>query len=108
MHMKFSCSPYTRSEVQHIFTTSKSFNKIYHTASRKRERPWTTLGGLVPPTPDILGALALLRLLAGLLLRLLLGLLLLLLSLLLPFSIDISSKCLAVLPSLLQFFLDYS
>jgi hypothetical protein len=53
--------------------------------------------------------LALLRLLVGLILRLLLGHLLLLPSLLLvPFSIDILSKCLVVLPSLLQFFLGYS
>jgi hypothetical protein len=103
MHMKFSCSAYTRSQVQHIFTTSKSFNKIYQLAGRRRERTYTTLGGLLPPSPDNLGALVLLRLFAGLLLYLLLGLLLLL-----PFSIDISSKCLVVLPNLLQFFLSYN
>jgi hypothetical protein len=45
MHMKFSCLAYTRSQVQHIITASKSFNKIYQLASRRRERPWTTLGG---------------------------------------------------------------
>jgi hypothetical protein len=43
----------------------------------------------------------LLHLLAGLLLRLLLGLPLL------PFSIDISSKCFVILPSQLKFFLGY-
>jgi hypothetical protein len=76
--------------------------------------PWTTLGGLLPPSPDILGALALIeplghhhRLPPGLLLRLLLGLLLLSLGLLLlPSSIDISGQCLVVLPCLLKFFLD--
>jgi hypothetical protein len=106
--MKFSCSAYTRSQVQHIFTTLKSFNKIYQLVGWWRERPWTNLGGLLPPSLDILGALALLYLLAGLLLRLLSGLLLLLGLLLFPFSIDILSKCLVVLPSLLQFFLGYS
>jgi hypothetical protein len=67
-----------------------------------RERSWTTLKRLLPPSPHIIGALAHLRLLAGLLLHLLLDLLLL------PFSIDISSKWLVALPSLLQFFLGYS
>jgi hypothetical protein len=43
----------------------------------------------------------LLRLLAGLLLRLLSDLLLL------PFSVDISSKYLVILPSLMKFFLGY-
>jgi hypothetical protein len=91
----------------------KSFNKRYIIASRRRERPWTTLKGLLPPSPDILEALALIgppghhhRLLSGLLLRLLSGRLLLPLSLLLlPSSIDISSQCLVVLPCLLKFFL---
>jgi hypothetical protein len=93
----------------YIFTTSKSFNKIDQLAGRRRETPWTTLGGLLPPSLDILGASTLLRLLAGLLLHLLSGLLLLLLGfLLLPFSIDISSKCLIILPSVLQFFLGYN
>jgi hypothetical protein len=71
-------------------------------SSRRRERPWTNLGGLLAPSPDILEALALHRLLAGLLLCLLPGLLLL------PFSVDISSKCLVILPSLLKFFLGYN
>jgi hypothetical protein len=51
--------------------------------------------------------LALHRLLAGLLLCLLLGLLLPALLLLL-FSVDISSKFLVILPSLLNFFLGYN
>jgi hypothetical protein len=55
---------------------------------------WTTLEGL-------------LRLLANLLLCLLSGLLLLLTSFLLSFSVDILSKCLVILPSLLKFFLGY-
>jgi hypothetical protein len=72
-------------------------------------RQWTTFEGLLPPSPDIFGALALHRHLVGLLLSLLSGLLLLLPSLLLlPFSIDISSKCLVVLPSLLKIFLGYN
>jgi hypothetical protein len=75
---------------------------IYISASRRRERHWTTLGGLLPPSLDILGALALHRLLAGLLLCLLSDLLLL------PFSIDISSKCLVILPTLLKFFVGYN
>jgi hypothetical protein len=87
MHIKFSCSAYTRSQVQHILIASKSFNKIYQLAGRRRERPWTTLGGLLPLSSNILRALTLLRLLMGLLI--------------LPFSIDILSKCLVVLPSLL-------
>jgi hypothetical protein len=76
MYMKFSCSAYTRSQVQYIFTASKSFNKIYQLAGRRRERSCTTLGGLLLLSPEILGAFVLLRLLAGLLLRLLSGLLL--------------------------------
>jgi hypothetical protein len=63
--MKFICSTYTRSQVQHIFTASKSFNKIYQLEGQRRERPWTTFGGLLPPSPNILGALALLCLLAS-------------------------------------------
>jgi hypothetical protein len=109
MHIKFSCLANTRSQVQHIFTTPKSFNKIYQLVGRRRERPWSTLGGLLPPSPGILGALCLLCFLVGLLLCLLSGFLLLLLGLLfLAFSIDISGKCLVILPSLLQFFLGYS
>jgi hypothetical protein len=77
------------------------------------QMPWTTLEGLLPPSPDILEALALIgplghhyRLLLGLLLRLLSVLLLLPPSfLLLPSSIDISSQYLFVLPYLLKFFL---
>jgi hypothetical protein len=100
--MKFSCSAYTRSQVQYIFTASKSFNKIYQLAGRRSERSCTTLGGLLLLSPEILGAFVLLRLLAGLLLRLLSGLLLFFFGILiLPFSIDISTKCLVVLPVLL-------
>jgi hypothetical protein len=71
--------------------------------------PWTTYGGLLPPSPETLGALALIghqshhhRLSLGVLLRLLSGLLLL------PSSIDISSMCGIVLLHLLKFFLDGS
>jgi hypothetical protein len=71
--------------------------------------PWTTLGGLLPPSPDILGALALIkrrchhhRLSLSLLFYLLPGLLLL------PSSIDITSQCGVVLFHLLKFFLDGS
>jgi hypothetical protein len=107
MHIKFSCSPHTRSNKSNIIYSIKSFNKRY--LIRRRKRPGTTHGGLLPASPDILGALALHCLLAGLLLRLFLGLLLLLAGLLLlPFSVDISSKCLVILPSLLKFFLGYS
>jgi hypothetical protein len=94
---------------------TKSFNKSHSTkASRRRERPWTTLGGLLPPSPDILRTLALIgppghhhRLPLGLLLHLLSGILLLPPGILLfPSSIDISSKCLVLLPCMLKFFLD--
>jgi hypothetical protein len=80
----------------------KVHQQRYQLVGRRRERPWTTLGGLVPPSADILRALTLLRLLTGLLLRPLSGLLLL------SFSIDILSKCLVVLPNLLKFFLGYN
>jgi hypothetical protein len=62
---------------------------------KRRKRPWTTLGGLLPPSLNILGAL-------DLLLRLRLGLLLP------PSSIDIASQCGVVLLHLLKFFLDRS
>jgi hypothetical protein len=78
-------------------------------ASRRTERPLDTLGGLVPPSSDILRPLGLHRLLAGLLIHLLSSLLLLLSGLLLfSFSVDISSKCLVILPRLHKVFLDYS
>jgi hypothetical protein len=68
---------------------------------------WTILGGLLPSSSDILRALTIHRLLAALLLRLLSSLLFLLSGiLLLPFDVDISSKCLVILPSLLKVFLD--
>jgi hypothetical protein len=60
---------------------------------------WTTLGGLLPPSPDILRAFALLRLLVGLFLPSVL---------LLPSSIDIASQYDVVLLHLLKFFLDKS
>jgi hypothetical protein len=75
---------------------------------------WTTLEGLLSPSPDIIGALAIIGpsghhhglLPPGLLLHLLLGLLLLLHSgILLASSIDISSQYLVVLSCLLKFFL---
>jgi hypothetical protein len=75
---------------------------------------WTTLEGLLSPSPDIIRALAIIGpsghhhglLPPGLLLRLLLGLLLLLhLGILLASSIDISSQYLVVLSCLLKFFL---
>jgi hypothetical protein len=75
---------------------------------------WTTLEGLLSPSPDIIRALAIIGpschhhglLPPGLLLRLLLGLLLLLHSgILLASSIDISSQYLVVLSCLLKFFL---
>jgi hypothetical protein len=68
----------------------------------------TTLGGLLPPSPDILGALAFPCFLVGLLLRLLAALLLPPVPLLLPFSIDIVSQCNIVLLRLLILFLDRS
>jgi hypothetical protein len=117
MHIIFSYS-----HKFNIYLQQKSFNKKYTKASRRRERPWTTSGGLLPPHPDILGALAiiepschhhgllppglLIHLLLGLLLYLLSGLLLLLLGLLLlPSSTDILSQYLVVLSCLLKFFL---
>jgi hypothetical protein len=79
------------SSVVHIrspYIYSKSFKK----ASRRRERPWTILVGLVPPSSNIFVALALIGpsghhhlLTPGLLLRYFLGLLLLPLGLLLLF-----------------------
>jgi hypothetical protein len=97
MHIKFRCSIHTRLNKSNIIYNIKSFNKRYLI--------WRTTS----PCPDILGALAIHHLLAGLLLRLLLSLLLLLLGLLLlAFSIDISSKFLFILPSLLKFFLSYN
>jgi hypothetical protein len=76
--------------------------------------PWITLGGLLTPSPDILGALALIgrrrhhhRLPPDLLLRLLSDLLPPGLFFL-PSSIDISSQCGVVLLHLLKFFLDGS
>jgi hypothetical protein len=84
----------------------KLLNKRYIIASSRKERPWTILGGLLPPSPVILRALALIGP-PGHHHRLLLGLLLLLPSgLLLPSSIDISSQYLIVLLYLLKFFLD--
>jgi hypothetical protein len=75
---------------------------------------WTTLGGLLPLSPDILGGLDLIgrqrqhhRLPSGHLLRLLSGLLLPS-DLLLPSSIDIASQCGIVLLRLLKFFLEVS
>jgi hypothetical protein len=90
-----------------IYLQQKSFNKRYIKANRRRERPWTTLGELLPLSPYILGAFALIRpsdhhhglLPLGLLLHLLSGLLLL------PSSMDMSSQYLVVLPCLLKFFL---
>jgi hypothetical protein len=68
---------------------------------------WTILGGLLPSSPDIIGALALIghrhhhhRLPSGFLLCLLSGILLL------PSSIDIASRCGVVLLCMLKFFLD--
>jgi hypothetical protein len=69
-------------------------------ASKRKERLWTTLGGLLPPNPDVLGALALLRLLVVLLLPTVL--------LLLTSRIDIASQCGVVLLHMLKFFLDRS
>jgi hypothetical protein len=107
MYIKLNCS-----HKFNIYLQQKSFNKRYIIASRRRERPWTTLRELLPPSLDILGALALIRplghnhrILSGLLLCLLLGVLLLLPGLLLPSSIDISSQYLVVLPCMLMFFL---
>jgi hypothetical protein len=95
------------------YICSKSFNKRYIIASRRRERPWNTLGELLPPSPGILGALSIIgppgihhRLLSDLLLYLLSSLLLLPSGLLLLLSsIDKLSQCLVVLPCLLKFFL---
>jgi hypothetical protein len=100
---------YISSSVVHISSTyiySKSFNTRYIIASRRREMPWTTLGGLLPPGPGILVAFALIEPLGHHHL-LHLALLFLLLSglLILPSSIDISSQCLVVLPCLLKSFL---
>jgi hypothetical protein len=94
----FSCS-----HKFNIYLQQKSFNKRYTIACRRRRRPWTTLGGLLPPSPDILRALALIGP-SGHHHRLLLGLLLLS-GLLLPSSMDILSQYLIVLPYLLKFFL---
>jgi hypothetical protein len=93
--------------ISSTYNIYRSYTKSHSKLAGGARGPWTTFGGLLPPSPDILGALALHRLLAGLLLCLLSGLLLLLLPglLLLPFSIDISSKCLVILPSLLKVFL---
>jgi hypothetical protein len=107
MHIKFRCS-----HKFNIYLQQKPLNKRYIIASKRRERSWTTLGGLLPPSMDILEVLALIghlghhhRFLSGLL-RLVSGLLLLPGLLLFPSSIDISSQYLVVLPYLLKFFLD--
>jgi hypothetical protein len=81
-----------------IYIYSKSSNKRYIIVRRRRKRPWTTLRRLLPPSLDIVGALALIRP-SGHHHRLRSGLLIL------PSSIDISSQCLVVLPCLLRFFL---
>jgi hypothetical protein len=44
-----------------IYLQQKSFNKKYIKASRRRERPWTTIGGLHPPNLNILRALVFIR-----------------------------------------------
>jgi hypothetical protein len=79
MHIKFNCSHKFNIYLQQVIQ-QKSFNKK---ASRRRERPWTTLGGLLLSSLDILGALTLIgppghhhRLPPGLLLHLLSDLLL--------------------------------
>jgi hypothetical protein len=100
MYIKFRCSAHTRSNKSNIIYNIKSFNERYLIRRRKMHCT-TTLGGLLPPSLDILEALALHRLLAGLLLFLA-GLLIL------SFSVDISSKCLVILPSLLKLFLGYN
>jgi hypothetical protein len=113
MHIKFSCSAYTRSHKSNIYLQHQVIQQEI-SANRRRERSCTVLGGLLPPSPDILGALTLIehrrhhhRLPLSLLLRLLSGILLPP-GILLPSSIDISSQCGVVLPHLLKFFLDSS
>jgi hypothetical protein len=118
MHIMFSCS-----HKSNIYLQQKSFNKRYIKASRRRDGSWTTLGGLLPPSLDILGALALIRpsrhhvldglLPPSLLLSLPSGLLLLLppdLRLLLPLGLlllphNIASQKFLFLLRLLKFFL---
>jgi hypothetical protein len=58
IHIKFSCLAYTRSHKFNIYLQHQIIHQKI-SASRRKERHWTTLGGLVPPSPDILGALAL-------------------------------------------------
>jgi hypothetical protein len=84
MHIKFTCLH--KLNIYNVY--SKSYSKTHSKLASKRE--------------DVFGALALLRLLAGILLRLLVGLLLL------PSSIDIMSQCGVVYLCMLNFFLDKS
>jgi hypothetical protein len=90
MHIKFTCLH--KLNIYNVY--SKSYSKTHSKLASKRE--------------DVFGALALLRLLAGILLRLLVGLLLPLVLLLLPSSIDIMSQCGVVYLCMLNFFLDKS
>jgi hypothetical protein len=96
IHIKFSCSTYIRSHNSNIYLQHQSHSIKDISASKRRERPWTTIGGLLPPSR----ALALIerqphhhRLSPGLLLRLLSGLLISSSILILPSSIDISNQC---------------
>jgi hypothetical protein len=114
MHIKFSFSVYTRSHKSNKYLQHQVIQQKI-SASRRRKRPWITLGGLLPLSPDILGVLILIgcrrhhrRLPPGFLFCLLLDLLLPLGLLILPSSIDISSQCDVVLFRLLKFFLDRS
>jgi hypothetical protein len=107
MYIKFSCLAHTTSNQSNIIYSIQVIQqKIF---KQEEEEALDTLGGLCPPSLDIIGALTLYHLLVGLFLRLLSGLHLLLPGLLLlHFSIDISSKCLIILPSRLKFFLGYN
>jgi hypothetical protein len=112
MHIEISCLAYTRSYKSNIYLKHQVIQQKT-SASMRRERPCTTFGGLLSPSLDILGALALIgprrrqdRLPPGLHLCLISGLLLPLGLLLLPSSIDTSSQCGVVLSRLLKFFLN--
>jgi hypothetical protein len=100
MHINFTCS---HNSTYNIY--SKSYTKSHSKLAGEGRDLWITLEELLPPSPNILEALALFRLLAGLLLRLLVGLLLPLVLLLLPSIIDITNQCGMVLLRLLKFFL---
>jgi hypothetical protein len=90
IHIKFNC--WHKLNIYNIYI--KSYTKTHSKLASRRE--------------ETFGALALLRLLTGILHRLLTGLLLTPVLLILPCSIDITSQCCIIHLCLLKFFLNRS